>query len=234
MRPWKPGMLNTALAVSTTVATACARTPEEAELRIKVVNASTQAPLDGALVAIERGGIYVTNPDPSVGNPAYVYGAMTAADGTVRMRLPTDQLGVHTFYAGYYYGSRLVDLDQGLGVTVSMETFQNDEVPPFMANAALEPSVVAPGDEFTVTADVTHGDADDPLSEEVLVVFADEHFSRALGPPSAGVQGTGYPDGTWTTMLTAPDSPGTYAYHLVATSELCVTSDPVTLTLEVD
>lgn len=213
--------------------TACAGTPDEAELRIKVVGASTHEPLGQALVSIERGGLYVSNPDPSVGSPAYVYGAVVGDDGTVRMTLPTDDLGVHTFYAGHYYGSRKVELDQDLGITINMESFQNDETPPSLENATLEPAVVGPGDDFSVSADVATGDPDDPLSDEVVVVLADQVFSRALDPPSEGTQGKGFPDGLWQTTLTAPDEPGTYDYHLAATTEHCVTSDPVTLTLEV-
>lgn len=234
MRPWSVALRTVGLMVLTLAATGCGGTPKQAELRIKILNASTQAPLDGALISIEKGGIYVNNPDPSLGSPAYVYGATAGNDGTVRMMLPTAKLGVHTFYAGHYYGSRLVQFDQDLGITVNMEAFQNDETPPALDNAALDPSVVAAGEEFTVSADVTRGDPDDPLSDEVVVVFADEHFSRALDPPSAGVQGVGFPDGTWQTTLTAPDNPGSYDYHLAATSEHCVTSDPITLTLEVE
>lgn len=234
MRRWRLGGRNAVLAVLATAVTACAGTPDEAELRIKIVNAASHEPLGGALVSIEKGGIYVKNPDPSVGSPAYVYGAITDDDGTISMMLPTDDIGVHTFYAGHYYGSRLVQFDQDLGITVNMETFLNNEAPPSLADATLEPAVVAAGEEFTVSADVASGAEDDPLSDEVIVVFADAHFSRALDPPSPGVQGTGFPDGTWQTTLTAPESPGTYSYHLAATSEHCVTSDPVTLTLEVE
>ncbi len=225
---WKGAAATLALA-----AVSCTATPEEAELRIKVVNATTRAPLPNTLISIEKGGIYVKNPDTSRGSPAYVYGAVTGAAGTARLQIPTDDVGVHTFLAGYYYGSRLIEFDQDLGITVSMETFQNNETPPSVTNAKLEPAVVAPGASFTLSADVNRGDADDPLSDEVVVVFGEAHFSRALDPPSAGVQGKGFPDGLWKTTLTAPNSPGTYTYHLAATSEHCVTSDPIALTLDV-
>jgi hypothetical protein len=168
-----------------------------------------------------------------VGAPAYIYGGMTSGAGTLFLNIPTDDVGVHTFFDGYYYGSRELTLDQNLGITVSMETFQNNETPPSITNPKLEPATVGPKEQFVVSADVARGDADDPLSDEVIVVFADAHFSRAMDPPSAGVQGKGFPDGIWKTTLTAPDQPGTYHYDFAATSEQCVTSDLVRLTLEV-
>ena len=41
-------------------------------------------------------------------------------------------------------------------------------------------------------ADVTAAEASDPLSDEVIVVYPHAKKSRALAPPSAGVQGKGF------------------------------------------
>jgi hypothetical protein len=199
-----------------------------------VIDAAEHAPIPGAIVAMEKGGIYRTNPDPSVGNPSYVYGARADDQGTVTMVLDTDFIGVHTFVNGYFYGARLVELDQDVGVTVNMEKFTNKSppiLPPTIQNEALSPSTVAPGAPFTVSADVQKGEATDPLSEEVIITFPKGGTCRALDPPSAGVQGKAFPDGAWSALLTAPDEPGTYEYYLSATSEGCVTSDVKTLTL---
>lgn len=211
----------------------CASTPDTAELRIKVIDAASRKPLAGAVVAIEKGGLYVPNPDPSRGAPAYVYGTQVASDGTVQLSLPTGAIGVHSFEGGYYYGSRLVTFDQDLGITIDMEAFQSSESPPAITNAQLEPSSVAPGGSFTVSADVTHGDANDPLSDEVIVTWPAKSRSRALDPPAPGVQGKGFPDGQWSATLSAPNDPGTYNYYLTATSEGCVTSEVVPLVLQV-
>jgi hypothetical protein len=211
----------------------CAGTPDEAELRIKVIDARSRAPLVGTLISIEKGGIYVSNPDPSRGNPSFVYGALIGDEGTFSLMLPTDELGVHSFAPGHYYGARRVELDQDLGITINMEAFQANELAPTISNAQLDPATVAPGADFTVSADVAHGDANDPLSEEVIVTFPAELRSRALDPPSPGIQGTAFPDGVWRATLTAPSQAGSYVYYLSATSEGCVTSDIVALTLEV-
>ncbi len=213
--------------------------PDTVELRVKVFDIGQNTPLAGAVVAIEQGGIYLANPDPSRGNPSYVWGARAGDEGTLSMTLPTGPIGVHTFIDGHYYGSRSLDLDQPLGITVNMEGFQHEEVPPTITGATLDPASVAPGAMVTLSAAVTQGDhgapdhGPDPLSEEVIVTDPAGRRSRALDPPSAGVQGTGFPDGTWGTTLRAPTEAGSYDYYLTATSEGCVTSDVTLLTLEV-
>jgi hypothetical protein len=151
------------------------------------------------------------------------------------MTVPTGELGIHTFTSGYYYGSRFVDFDQELGITINMEPFRDPKpAAPTIASPELSPATVAPGEVFVVRADVKAGNAKDPLSEEVIVIHPRSGTSRALDPPSAGVQGKAYPDGIWKTTLTAPSEPGTYEYFLAATSEGCVTSDiPPALVLQV-
>jgi hypothetical protein len=148
-------------------------------------------------------------------------------------------MGVHAFADGHYYGARELDLDQDLGITVNIERFQRGEAPPTIADALLEPATVARGEPFTIVAQVTQGDSGapdhraDPLSEEVIVTDPVGQRSRALDPPSAGVQGVAFPDGEWSTTLRAPSETGSYDYYLTATSEGCVTSDATVLTLVV-
>lgn len=214
----------------------CYTAPEKAELRIKLIDSQTKAPLSGGLVSLEEGGIYVRNPDPSKASPAYVHGLQASSAGTMIFELKTGSpKGIHSFVDGYYYGSRLVEVfDQDIGVTLNMESLPTGETPPSIANAALSPDIVAPGEAFTVSADVTAPSSSDPLSDEVIVIYPHAQESRALAPPSAGVQGQGYPDGTWSVVLVAPSTPGSYEYHLTATSEHCVTSNSVLLTLQVE
>lgn len=238
---WRIGLQRLALATGCAwAAVACAGTPAEAELRIKVFDIGANTPLGGAVVAIEKGGIYVTNPDPARGNPSYVYGARASSEGTLSLRLPTGSIGVHTFADGHYYGARGLELDQDLGITINVESFQRSEQPPTLSNARLEPATVAPGADFILSAEVTQGDSGapdhgpDPLSEEVIVTDPAAQRSHALDPPTAGVQGTGFPDGLWSTTLSAPADTGSYDYFLTATSEGCVTSDVTVLTLRVE
>lgn len=216
-------------------ATGCYTEPEEAELRIKLIDSETKAPLSGGLVSLEEGGIYVRNPDPSLASPAYVHGLQASSAGTMIFNLKTGApKGIHSFVDGYYYGSRLVEVfDQDIGVTVNMKAFKDGETPPTISNAALSPDTVAPGAAFTLSADVTSPSASDPLSDEVIVIYPHAQESRALAPPSAGVQGQGYPDGTWSAALVAPSTAGSYEYYLTATSEHCVTSNVTILTLQV-
>jgi hypothetical protein len=233
-RPFWSGIGKTAPLV-VGLAAACAA-PEQAELRIKVADTDGRRPLSGAIVAMEVGGLYVTNPDPSRGNPSFTYGARTDAQGTLRLSLKTDDIGVHTFFGGYYYGARLVELDQDLGVTILMSSFATRDpppAPPTIANERLEPPAVSPGAQFEVSAEVTKGDSGDPLSEEVIVTFPEQMLARALDPPSAGIPGKMYPDGIWSTRLVAPERPGRYEYFLTATTEGCVNSEIKTLVLEV-
>jgi len=215
--------------VAAGIATGCYEQPDTAELRIKLIDTSdpkSPKPMSGGLVAIETGGMYVTNPDPSRGSPAYKYGARASDEGTVIMTLPTDTIGVHGFATGYYYGARLLTFDQELGITINMRPYR-PPIPalPTVTNATIAPATAAPGGEFTISCDVQAGDPDDPLSDEVVVMIPAELRARALDPPSAGVQGVGFPDGTWSTQLVAPDEPGSYEYYLSVTSEGCVTGD---------
>ncbi|MBK7582948.1 MAG: hypothetical protein IPI67_22480 [Myxococcales bacterium] len=215
--------------VAGSLATGCYQTPDSAELRIKLVDTSepkSPKPMAGALIAIETGGLYVTNPDPSQASPSYKYGGRAGDDGTLIMTLPTDTIGVHSFATGYYYGSRLVPFDQDLGITINMEPFRTPFPPlPTITNPTLSAVSVAPGAEFTISCEVKAGEAADPLSDEVIVTIPAENRALALAPPSAGVQGKGYPDGTWSLQLVAPGEPGSYEYFLSATSEGCVTGD---------
>jgi hypothetical protein len=238
-------------------------TPENAELRIKVIDATSRLPLASSVIGIEKGGLYVSNRDPSKGNASYQYGVQTGSDGTVRVTLPTDLLGVHSFApgkpvcdaacrmaitTGYYYGARLVELDQDLGITLNMEPFQkgcsgapdticppqitNEMwcIPPATGTCPAAATSVAPGAQFMISAQVSAGDPKDPLSEEVIVIHPDSNQSKALDPPSPPVS-RGFPDGPWSATLTAPQQPATYQYYLSATSEGCVTSDTVPLTI---
>jgi hypothetical protein len=227
--------LTAALAAAST-GVACTSTPDEAELRIKVLDPAGSRPLAGAIVAMEVGGLYVTNADPSRGNPSFVHGAQTDEQGSLRVTLKSDEIGVHSFVGGYFYGARLVELDQDLGITIFMAPFASRDpapLPPTISNEQLDPAIVAPGGQFSVSAEVATGDPDDPLSEEVIVTCPTQTMSSALDPPSRGIPGKMYPDGFWSRTLVAPDQPGRYDYYLTATTEGCVTSDIKLLVLEV-
>jgi hypothetical protein len=215
---------------------ACTSTSDEAELRIKVLDPAGQRPLAGAIVSMEVGGLYVTNPDPSRGNPSFVYGARTDEQGTLRVPLKTDEIGVHSFVGGYFYGARLVELDQDVGITIFMAPLTSRDpapAPPTISNERLDPAIVTAGGQFTVSADVATGDPDDPLSEEVIVTCPTQTMSSALDPPSRGIPGKMYPDGFWSRTLVAPNQPGRYDCYLTATTEGCVTGDIKLLVLEV-
>jgi len=202
-----------------------------------VLDAQSKAPIGGAVFAIEKGGAYVHNPDTSKGNPSYVYGGRSNSDGSFTLKLPAGKVGVHVFADGHRYWPSGVDITDGALTDLSPKPEPNlpADVPPTLTGVKLEPAKVAPGGTTKLTVDAKASDAmKAPLSEEILVVLPEALFSRELDPPSPGMQGFGYPDGTYSATLTAPSEPGTYTYYVVASAENCVIAPTVTATLTVE
>ena len=197
-----------------------------------VVDGKTKAPLPHVPIAIEIGGHYVTNPDPSKANPSYQRGAVTDDAGAYSVVLPSGSLGFHSFLNKYRYGTEGLTAAANVTFDITMEQ-RDTELPPTLTNARFEPAQVAAGATFALKVTATAATPTDPLSEEIVVVEATTSMSAALDPPSAGVQGKGFPDGEWSRTFTAPTYAGTYTYYLSATTEGCIVSDLVLLQLQV-
>lgn len=197
------------------------------------VISSVGGPLGQVLIAIEAGGIYVHNPDTSKGNPSYRYSALTDSNGYFDVILPCAPIdvGLHAYQDGYKYGSRTARV--GENTLVSAPPLKAGEQTPTLSGSTLSASTVAPGAAVTVETTAAAGSSSDPLSEEVLLFEPTLSWSKALDPPSAGRQGQGFADGKWRTTFAAPAATGTYEYLLIATSEACVGSTRVSLTLTV-
>ena len=197
------------------------------------VMSSAGQPLGQVLIAIERGGLYLFNPNTSKGNPSYRYSAQTDTSGYFDVVLPCDplDLGLHAYQDGYKYGSRTARV--GDNTLVTAPPLKPGESLPSLSGTTLSPTTVAAGGVVTVETMAAAAASSDPLSEEVLLFEPTQAWSKALDPPSAGRQGAGFPDGKWRTTFIAPALPGTYTYSLIATSEACVGSPRVALTLTV-
>jgi hypothetical protein len=210
----------------------------------RVVDATTQRPLSGVVISGERGGLYVDNPDKTVGNPAYIFGAITDDEGFFEMKLREPvQVGLHTFIGGYRYGSLLVFATGEAVAEVGQGKLLAKDVPPTVSNVAFSRATVAPGEEVELSAEVVSGTfthpvtgeaTHDPLSEEVVLVHPEKGWSVALDPPFPGGKAGEWPDGVWTTRFPAPAAPGLYDYYFAATSEHCVTAELVKLQLTVE
>jgi hypothetical protein len=198
---------------------------ELVEVRGQVVDAKTNAPVANADVHVELCGIYTGNPDSSKGHPNYRGGARTNANGEYSFLAPKGPFGLHVFQSGYRYGPLLIP--EG-GHTVAQNVRMEPQLPfdkvPTVTKFAASSSTVRPGARFTLSASVNASSAKDPLSEEVLVLEPVSSLGRAMNPPRRGVQGKGYPDGTWTLEVTAPKTPGAYEYAISVSSEMCITS----------
>ena len=190
-----------------------------------------------AVLAIEKGGLYVANADASASNPAYLYGGRADSNGQFDLTLPYDSLGIHTFMSNFEYGRMGLEMvDGGLDrvVTITMAAI-GARAKPTITGARAEPSTVAAGEIFFVRASVAAACAADPLSEEILLIEPKTQFSTELDPPCGGRQGKGYPDGEYARAVRAPKSPGTYTYYLTATTEQqCVTGDVVPIVVTVN
>jgi hypothetical protein len=204
-----------------------------ATLTVHALDADTEEGLAGALVSIERGGIYVKNADTSKGNPHYQIGGQADATGTFTIPVPHDTLGLHIFAPGYYYGPGSAEVTGDMEMTIYVKRLLPMLVEPTLSGLVADPTSVAAGDTFTISVDVNASSADDPLSDETLVIEPTQFWTAALDPPSPGEQGVAYPDGAYSLTVEAPTEPGTYTYYVTTTSEGCVTSQPVSVDVEV-
>lgn len=172
------------------------------------------------------------------------------------------QVGIHTFSDGYRYGSLKFKLRDGNALVTTRRHFlvPPGQDPATATDAEFEPTAtdflvasggapgkeitVAPGAplEFSVVVKAGSGplaEQHDVMSDEVLVVQPDLSWAGAMTPPPEGcattgcVQGKGFPDGKWTRAVAAPTKPGKYTYYSVTTSEKCVTSRRLTVSVTV-
>ena len=229
---FRRGVTAGALAMAASIASSCG-TDENVDVHLLIVDNATQAPLAGALVSVESGGIYVENSDTSKGSAAYQYGGVADAEGKVTLSVPADVLGFHVFAAGHRYAPRKVTAEATMDLTIPANPALAQDTPPTLTDAAVDPATVAPGGSFTIMVTATAANQDDPLSDETIAILEGGDYSVALDPPSKGQQGVRYPDGQYKKALTAPNKAGTYVYHLVTTTEGCLTGDPVAVTLTV-
>ncbi len=184
-----------------------------------------------ALLAIERDGLYVTNPDTSRANPSYVYGGQADVNGNFSLNVPCGTVGLHVFTPGFRYGSAKVK--HGGVVDIKQEPLLARDARPTLNGATLSLATVSPGAAVTIKVNAAAASFADPLSEEILAVAPALGMSMALDPPSRGSQGGGFSDGVWSRTFAAPKLAGSYVYTLVGTSEGCISSDQIQLTLEV-
>jgi len=204
---------------------------ETAALRARALDGSSFQPIEGMLVSIEVGGIYLPNPDHSKANPAFQLGARSGPGGLFELALPCGPYGLHTFLPGFRYGAAVVYAGQS--AEIFSEPLLPLDRPPAISQASLSAQAVAPGELVTIQVMAVKGALEDPLSEEVVAVLPEMGQSMALDPPGPGQQGYGFPDGVWSRTFNAPSTPGTYAYQLIATTEGCVTSNRLELVLSV-
>jgi hypothetical protein len=204
-----------------------------APFRGRVVDGRTGAPLKGSLVFVELCGLYTDNPDPSKGHPNYRFGTIVGDDGKFMVEVPRGAAGIHTFLPGYRYGFSPIEDTGAPSLELKVEPLLPADQRPILTDFKATPATAAPGQEITFAVTVRAGTPKDPLSEEVLLLEATSSVARALDPPSRGVQGKAYPDGIWSTKVAAPSGPGTYTYHVGATTEGCIVGENLTLEVTV-
>ena len=222
---------------------ACGDGNDTVQIKLTAQDGPSGQPLAGVLLVGEIGGIYQRYDDPSLANPHYTLGGVSDTAGIINLEVPEDKIGFHLFQNGYRYGVASIESGKATEVTAPMEPHLPADVQPTAGNVKVTPTPAAPGAPVTITASVSAGlpcadplnpDAScDPLSDEVVIVAPELGWCRGMKPPSLGAQGTGYPDGLWTTTFDAPATTGEHTLYLVVSSEKCVTSDRVPITLQV-
>ena len=190
------------------------------------------APLPGAMVAVEYGGLYLPWCDLSHASPYYVFGAVTDDAGAFTVSARAGHLGFHAFANGQFYSRAPLDTSKGLSVSMVLGPTAAGQAKPTIGGASFDKTTVAPGANVTITATVTAASPGDPLSDETVLVEPTHSWGTELAPPSLGKKDD-FPDGTWTRTFNAPSDVGTYAYWLSATTAGCVSSDIVKLQLVV-
>jgi hypothetical protein len=194
------------------------------------------APVPGAMVAVEYGGLYLPWCDMSHASPYYLFGALTDDAGAFSMTAGAGKLGFHGFATGQYYSRAPLDTSKSdaavPSVQIVLSPLPPQQVKPTVTGAAFSASPVAAGAQVTVSATVKAGVATDPLSDETVLVEPTHSWGVELDPPSLGKKDD-FPDGTWSRTFAAPAQTGHYVYWLSATTAGCVTSDLVELPLDV-
>lgn len=199
---------------------------------VSVLDDGGLVPVPNAMVAVEYGGLYLPWCDLSKASPYYVFGAVTDDGGAFSLTAGAGMLGFHGFATGQYYSRAPLDTSKGTSVQVVLSPLSPQQVKPTISGAAFDASQVAPGAQVTITATVKAGAATDPLSDETILVEPTQSWAAELDPPSTGKKDD-FPDGTWSRAFAAPSQPGHYVYWLSATTAGCVTSDVVTIPLDV-
>ena len=207
-----------------------------------------------ALIAIELGG-FDQEPPGAAGDGGvmptlqidtlYAYGTLTTDAGDFSLDVPDEKIGVHVYATGYSCGQPdagtvvpgkgpivlsprpLSPVDAGDGAaqperpTVTGLTVR-------LRQSSPPTEVVAPGTSVIMSAEVKAPDPGDPLSEQVIAIEPTTGWAGAFAPPKPGTWGKGYPNGVYSRLVTVPSEAGEYTYYLIAATEACVVSDPVT------
>ncbi len=222
----------TRIALSALLAAGCSSKTGDS-FQVTVVDGSSKAPVAGALVAVENGGIYLPNPNPSKGNPSYQFGGQADASGIVTLtNLPDGDLGFHAFGKGYKYGPLGAKRSKG-SATVDLEGQTAADLLPTCTNVHFDAASATAGASVTLRATAAAANKSNPLSEEILVVLPSAGWAAEMDPPSAGMPGVVYPDGEYKKTFSAPAAAGSYSYYVVTATEGCTTSAAVQVTLEV-
>jgi hypothetical protein len=195
-------------------------------MRGRTFDSNTQKPLANVHVFVELCGRYTFNPDPGKGHPNYRHGTVSDANGNWELLFPPGPGGLHTFLAGYRYGTvEVKDVASAGEIPVPMAPLLAADKVPTLTTLVASVEKAKPGElvRFSVTAKAATNE--DPLSEEVLLLQPDTYTARAFDPPLRGVQAIGYANGTWKTSLAAPETPGIYMYYASVSTEQCITAN---------
>jgi hypothetical protein len=196
------------------------------KMRGRTFDANTQKPLANVHVFVELCGRYTGNSDPGKGHPNYRFGTVSDASGNWELQYPDGPAGMHTFLAGYRYGTVAVPNVSTAGeISVPMAPLLAADKVPTLTNMKASAARVKPGAPITFSVTAKAATNEDPLSEEVLLLQPDTFTARAFDPPVRGEQAIGYANGTWKTLLAAPMKPGTYAYYASVSTEQCITAN---------
>ena len=223
------------------------------ELSGRVVAASSDAGLSGAIVVLEVGGLGRASASErsadgsllatQVNSPYIERGGFTNDTGSFALQAPPGQTGLHVFAVGYAETLQSVTT---LGAADAREPVarvaasllapgaDGASLPvPTVSRLTATPSLVETYAAIAFAVDVAAGIPSDPLSGDVVLVEPTTEWAAALEPPVPAVPGQAYPNGDYSLLVYAPATPGAYTYTVVAASRAGVTSAPASVVVTV-
>jgi hypothetical protein len=204
----------------------------------------------GAFVVVDVGGLGAEGGVATLDTDTAIrYGNVTGAGGAFGFAVPAGTLGLRVFDPDYRESKTLVRTAASPDAGPTMTTVNLVALPvadggkprrPTAKGLTISSAVGAvavmyavPSEPVAFAVEVEAGSADDPLSQDVILVQPSTGWAGELAPATPAVPGGAYPNGVYSLLVAAPAPLGLYTYTVLVASKSGVTSEPVSVVLHV-